>query len=63
MLKPADSPDGDEQEICAGDLRFFARADIAEVLKKATLDYDSRVFGRGLNLTWEHQAGGCPGCR
>jgi len=63
VIKPAAEPAEDEREVKAGPIRFFAKKEVAGILEEATLEYDNRLLGRGLVLTWKHRENGCPGCR
>ena len=46
----------------AGGFAFFVTPEYVEVFRTATLDYETGLFARGLNLTWPHREGGCPIC-
>jgi len=60
LIKPVKEPWKGVRVEAAG-IVFFASPRDALVLDAATLDYDSRFFGKGLTMTWPHGTEGC-GC-
>ena len=62
LLKPVhDKPEGFLEYQTDG-LTFYIPPEYQEVFETATLDYESGLFAKGLNLTWPHREGGCPNC-
>ena len=62
LLKPVmEKPEG-FIEYKTDSITFFIPPEYMEVFETATLDYESGLFSKGLNLTWPHREGGCPNC-
>ncbi len=62
ILKPVSQPPPDYLPLSSGEIMFFIPKNYEEVFKTATLDYETGLFARGLNMTWPHREGGCPNC-
>ena len=63
LLKPVATPPAAFHAVIVDGIAFFIPDDYRDVFASATLDYDDRLFNRGLKLTWPHREGGCPNCR
>jgi Fe-S cluster assembly iron-binding protein IscA len=63
LLRPVAAAPPSHAKFEAAGMSFFVARDYEELFADATLDYDGRLFGRGLSLSWPHREGGCPNCR
>lgn len=63
LLKPVTSQPDEYLAVAVNDIVFFIPGEYHDVFANATLDVDTRLFGRGLSLSWPHRDGGCPNCR
>lgn len=57
VLKPVAFPLLDEENICAGGIQFYVKAEIVDFIRDCDMDYDPSFFGKGLTMTRSHQNG------
>ncbi|NMA45462.1 MAG: iron-sulfur cluster biosynthesis family protein [Lentisphaerae bacterium] len=63
LLKPVAVAPAAFLTVVVDGIAFFIPEEYRDVFASAALDYDERLFNRGLKLSWPHREGGCPNCR